>query len=122
MTTLSPPRSRQLIGLAGWLTICFSTEGVGAVASVNAKAFYSGLAQPSWAPPDWLFGPVWTRLFAMMAVAAWLVLWGLIALTCAAFWSIRPLAGALLLPYLAWVAFASCLNWTLWQTNPALLG
>jgi benzodiazapine receptor len=121
MTTLSLPRNRQLIGLAGWLTLCFSTAGVGAVASVNAKAFYSGLAQPSWAPQDWLFGPVWTLLFAMMAVAAWLVLWGLIALTCAAFWSIRPLAGVLV-PYLAWVAFASCLNWMLWQTHPALLG
>lgn len=170
MTPLHHPRTRtqQLMGLAGWLALCFVTAGVGAVASANAKSFYSELVQPAWAPPGWLFGPVWTVLFVLMAIAAWLVwrapaapatrrwalglfvvqlvanalwswlffawqqgawaftevivLWVLIALTCAAFWRIRPLAGALLLPYLAWVGFAACLNWVLWQANPVILG
>jgi tryptophan-rich sensory protein len=170
MTPLNHPRTRtqQLMGLAGWLALCFVTAGVGAVASANAKSFYSELVQPAWAPPGWLFGPVWTVLFVLMAIAAWLVwrapaapatrrwalglfvvqlvanalwswlffawqqgawaftevivLWVLIALTCAAFWRIRPLAGALLLPYLAWVGFAACLNWVLWQANPVILG
>lgn len=34
------------------------------------------------------------------------------------FWRVRPLAGALLLPYLAWVLFATVLNWQFWQLNP----
>lgn len=170
MNLENPPRSRtqQLMGLAGWLALCFATAGVGAVASVNAEAFYSGLVQPSWAPPSWLFGPAWTALFTLMAVAVWLVwrapaepsarrwalglfmvqlaanalwswlffawqqggwafaevlvFWVLIFLTCAAFWRIRPLAGALMLPYLAWVAFSACLNWVVWQANPGILG
>lgn len=165
---LSRTRNQQLIGLAGWMALCFLTAAAGGVASANASSFYSGLVQPDWAPPGWLFGPVWTVLFTMMAFAAWLVwrapaepsarrwalclfvvqlaanalwswlffawqqggwafaevlvFWVLIALTCAAFWRIRPLAGLLLLPYLAWVAFASYLNWVLWQAKPAILG
>ena len=170
MTIQHTPRTRnqQLVGLAGWMALCFLTAAAGAVASANAKTFYGALVQPDWAPPGWLFGPVWTILFTMMAFAAWLVwrapaepsarrwalglfvvqlaanalwswlffgmqkggwafaevlvFWVLIALTCAAFWRIRPLAGMLLLPYLAWVAFASYLNWVLWQANPAILG
>lgn len=167
-SSLSRTRTQELLGLAGWMVLCFACAASGAVASVNAKTFYSGLVQPAWAPPGWLFGPVWTTLFTMMAIAAWLVwrapaatsarrwalglfvvqlaanalwswlffgwqqggwafaevlvFWVLIALTCAAFWRIRPLAGVLLLPYLAWVAFASYLNWVLWQANPAILG
>jgi tryptophan-rich sensory protein len=171
MTTIeypSPSRTQQLIGLAGWMALCFATAAAGAVASVNAKSFYSALVQPGWAPSGWLFGPVWTTLFILMAMAAWLVwrapaqpaarrwalglfvvqlaanafwswlffawqkggwafaevlvFWVLIALTCAAFWRIKPLAGLLLLPYLAWVAFAAYLNWVLWQANPTVLG
>ncbi|MDO9569543.1 MAG: tryptophan-rich sensory protein [Hydrogenophaga sp.] len=40
----------------------------------------------------------------------------------AAFWRIRPLVGALLVPYLAWVGFAADLNWVLWRANPVILG
>lgn len=47
--------------------------GVGGLASVNAAAKYGLLEQPSWAPPAWVFGPVWTVLYVLMAVAAWLV-------------------------------------------------
>ncbi|MFT9792460.1 TspO/MBR family protein [Mycobacteroides abscessus subsp. abscessus] len=47
--------------------------GVGGLASANAAAQYGVLAQPSWAPPAWVFGPVWTVLYVLMGVAAWLV-------------------------------------------------
>lgn len=61
------------LGLLGWLVVCYSASAIGALASLAATRFYAQLAQPGWAPPAWVFGPVWTVLFAMMAVAAWLV-------------------------------------------------
>lgn len=71
MTELS--RSKQALGLLAWLLLCFAVSALGAVASLDARDFYAELVQPDWAPPGWVFGPVWTTLFAMMAVAAWLV-------------------------------------------------
>ena len=73
---MNPPasnRSRQWLGLAGWLALAFATAAIGAVASVSAKAFYAELVRPAWAPPGWLFGPVWTALYALLGVSAWLV-------------------------------------------------
>ncbi len=64
---------QQIIGLIAWVIICFTTSAIGAFASIQAQSFYGGLVQPTWAPPAWLFGPVWTTLYAMMAVAVWLV-------------------------------------------------
>ncbi|TWS20218.1 tryptophan-rich sensory protein [Tsukamurella asaccharolytica] len=46
---------------------------LGGLASADAAADYAQLAQPSWAPPSWLFGPAWSALYLLMAVAAWLV-------------------------------------------------
>jgi benzodiazapine receptor len=60
-------------GLAGWLLAAFAAGAVGAVASVDAASFYAQLSKPSWAPPAGVFGPVWTTLYALMGVAAWLV-------------------------------------------------
>ena len=51
----------------------FAAAAVGAIASVDAASFYAQLSQPSWAPPAWVFGPVWSMLYALMGVAAWLV-------------------------------------------------
>ncbi len=159
--------SGQILGLAGWLVATFAVSAVGALASIQARPFYGALAQPAWAPPPWLFGPVWTALYAMMAIAAWLVwrsggwrsnrtalwlysgqlvlnglwswlffawsrgalafadilvLWVLIVATLVSFWRVRPLAGALLVPYLLWVTFATALNYSLLQLNPQVLG
>lgn len=156
----------QLIGLVGWLALTFVAAAAGAIASRDAPVFYAQLAKPDWAPPAWLFGPVWSVLYLLMGVAAWLVwrarpspgvdgalglylvqlvlnaLWSwlffgwrqgalamvdvvlllaLVAVTAAAFLRIRPLAAGLLLPYLAWVGFASALTWAVWQRNPGLL-
>jgi translocator protein len=152
----------QALGLAGWLAGSFATAAIGGLASVRAAVFYNELTQPAWAPPAWLFGPVWTILYLLMGVAAWLiwrkhgfrgaatalqlcanalwtwlffalrqgalslveivVLWLLIAATIGAFWRLNRIAALLLVPYLAWVTFATALNYTLWRLNPALLG
>lgn len=158
---------RQGIGLAGWLLGSFAAAAVGGVASANAGDFYQQLVRPGWAPPPWLFGPVWSVLYLLMGIAAFLVwrergwrgargaltlfvvqlaanalwtwlffawrrgalafgeilvLWVLIAATIVAFWRIKPLAGALLIPYLMWVSFATALTWAVWRGNPAVLG
>jgi tryptophan-rich sensory protein len=65
--------SSQAIGLFAWLLVVFAAAAVGAFASASATEFYRDLVRPSWAPPGWLFGPVWTVLYALMGVAAWLV-------------------------------------------------
>jgi benzodiazapine receptor len=156
----------MILSLLAWLAICFVAATVGALASIQAENFYSELVRPDWAPPAWLFGPVWTVLYALMAVSAWLVwlkrdvraadtaivvflvqlacntlwswlffywyqgalafldivvLWILIVITTWMFFRVRPLAGALMLPYLFWVSFASALNFAIWQSNPSIL-
>jgi translocator protein len=152
---------RSWLALVGWLVACYLTAAVGSAAG-SPGPWYDALAKPSFNPPNWVFGPVWTVLYGMMGVAAWLVwrerhrirtlalglfavhlvlnaawswfffglqdlqlafagiivLWTAILTLTLLFWRIRPLAGALLLPYLAWVGFASFLNFTLWQMNP----
>lgn len=70
---MSQSKQRQILGLIGWLVVTFAASAVGAVASIQAKSFYSQLVQPAWAPPPWIFGPVWTILYALMAISAWLV-------------------------------------------------
>lgn len=167
MNMASQSRQQQTLGLIGWLVTSFAASAVGALASIQAKSFYGQLAQPTWAPPPSLFGPVWSLLYAMMAIAAWLVwrcggfranrialslflvqlvlnawwswlffawhlgasafadiviLWVVIVATLVSFWRVRPLAGALLIPYLLWVSFASALNYSVWQLNPQVLG
>lgn len=156
---------RQLwLGLAVFLLVCFTAAGIGSFATYPAiPGWYASLNKPAWNPPSWLFGPVWTVLYAMMATAGWLVwrqlgllaaatplflfavqlmlntmwsvfffglhnpglafadivfLWLAIAMTVYVFWRVRPLAGALLLPYLAWVSFAAVLNFAIWRLNP----
>lgn len=75
MTThaLPPSRPLQLPALAGWVVFTFVFAAIGAFATSQAGAFYQQLDRPAWAPPAWLFGPAWTVLYALMAVAAWRV-------------------------------------------------
>jgi translocator protein len=151
------------IGLLVLIVICFAASGVGgAVTYPQIENWYAALAKPSWNPPDWIFGPVWSVLYLCMAVAAWLVwrqrgvagalgpltlfgvqlilnmtwswlffglhspgaafaevllLWVAIAATMTAFWFRSALAGLLFVPYLAWVSFASLLNFAIWRLN-----
>jgi translocator protein len=148
-----------LKGLVAFLLLAFVPAAIGAF--FPAPGYYAELTTPEWAPPDWLFGPVWTALYVLIGLAAWLVwrsagihpwahglwlvqlvlngawtplffglqqpavalvgiaaLWLAIVATIVAFWRIRPLAGAILLPYLAWVSFATALNVEIWRLNP----
>ena len=66
-------KQRQFLGLVGWFVVSFAASAVGAVASIQAESFYGQLVQPPWAPPSSVFGPVWSVLYALMAIAAWLV-------------------------------------------------
>jgi len=154
----------QWVALFVWLLVTFAAAAIGAIASVDAAGFYAQLSKPSWAPPAAVFGPVWSVLYCLMGVSAWLVwrsprrsrsalglfvaqlvanafwswlffawhrgafaaaevllLLALIVLTVRAFWQSDRLAAVLLVPYLLWVAFASALTWSVWQSNPNLL-
>lgn len=71
MSRLTP--SGQILGLFGWLLASIATGAIGGLASVNAAGVYDQLVQPSWAPPAGLFGPVWSVLFVLMGISAWLV-------------------------------------------------
>jgi translocator protein len=150
-------------GLIGWLLASLATGAIGALATRDAREFYAGLVKPEWAPPGWLFGPVWTALYLLMGVAAWLVWrragWSgaagalslfLAQLVCNALWSwvffawrrgawaladivllvvlivatlvtfarVHRLSALLLVPYLAWVLFATALTYAIWRANP----
>ena len=63
----------RLLGLTGWLVLVFAVAAIGATATIDATTFYASLAKPDWAPPGWVFGPVWSLLYGLMGVAAWLV-------------------------------------------------
>ena len=125
-------------------------------------AWYAALIKPAFTPPGWLFGPVWTVIYILIAIAGWLVwraegvgallvLWGaqlvlnmawswimferheiglalidivLLWLVIATFigfaWPLYPIPAALFGVYLAWVSFATALNFRIWQLNPAV--
>ena len=62
------------IALLCWLLLCFAVAGVsGKWTASEVPGWYQTLVRPSIAPPNWVFGPVWTLLYALMAVAAWQV-------------------------------------------------
>jgi tryptophan-rich sensory protein len=59
------------LGLAFWLGLCFTAAWVGS--RFQPGEWYQHLEKPFLTPPDWVFGPVWTFLYVLMGVAAWLV-------------------------------------------------
>jgi benzodiazapine receptor len=158
---------QQSLGLIAWLAVCYTAAVVGMLATMNAPEIYNALTQPSWAPPSSVFGPVWTILYTLIAISAWLVwrttaygsaqqalgffiiqlvinacwswlffnflsgLWSFVniiflvvfaAITMVLFFKRSVAAGVLFIPYLAWICFATALNFTVWQLNPEILG
>jgi len=67
------PKNKQILGFVAWLAVSFIAAAVGSAASIQAGPFYAQLVRPEWAPPSDVFGPVWTILYALMGIAAWLV-------------------------------------------------
>lgn len=145
----------------GWLGITFIAAVIGSQAGPGP--WYAELNKPTWNPPNWVFGPVWTYLYLTMALAAWrvwrrggwtkrktsllmyllqltlnafwspiffglkepgfafaeiILLWAAIAATLLLFLRVDRISGILLVPYLAWVSFATLLNFSLWRLNP----
>ena len=64
---------KDLLALAGWILSSLAAGAIGSIASRNAGDFYGQLDRPPWAPPSWLFAPVWTALYVLIGIAAWLV-------------------------------------------------
>jgi tryptophan-rich sensory protein len=82
-TTRSPGRARDLLGLVAFIALCLGISAVGGLVTAKSVAtWYQALDKPAFNPPDWLFAPVWTVLYLMIAVAGWRV------------WRLRGLAGA----------------------------
>lgn len=70
---MSLSRTKLIVGFLAWLVVSFVAAAIGAAASVQAGSFYTQLARPEWAPPPGVFGPVWSVLYLIMGIAAWLV-------------------------------------------------
>ena len=152
--------------LASYLAASAATAMFGGyfTAKVTITVCYAALVRPAWAPPAWIFGPVWSLLYASMSLAMWLVWragrarpsgydaaracwWGQLALNAAwpvlfwlqpagvapflastaltacvwlclaRFWRLSKAAALLMLPYAAWVSFATVLSLALWRMN-----
>uniref|UniRef100_A0A2K5D1I5 Translocator protein n=1 Tax=Aotus nancymaae TaxID=37293 RepID=A0A2K5D1I5_AOTNA len=99
--------------------------------------WYGTLQTPSWHPPHWMLGPVWagvgcgTRTWvdvvphaslsflpqSLQALVDLLLVSGAAAATTVSWYRVSPLAARLLYPYLAWLAFATTLNYCIWRDN-----
>lgn len=73
MTTVDIPRAHRWWALAAFAAAVAIAAAAGGLGVAGTAAEYDSLRQPAWAPPSWLFGPVWSLLYAMIALAGWLV-------------------------------------------------
>ena len=65
------PKKKEILGLVGWFVLCFGIAWIGSLAGQDQ--WYADLRRSPFNPPDWVFPVVWTILYALMAIAAWLV-------------------------------------------------
>jgi tryptophan-rich sensory protein len=154
---------QEILGLVVFVALCLLVSGIGgAITATSVGTWYQALQKPPFNPPDWIFAPVWTTLYVLMAIAGWrvwrherselgrqalmvfavqlglnlawsflffglqriglalveviILLVAIIANTIL-FWRIDRLAGALFVPYVLWVAYATLLNTSLWLLN-----
>ena len=156
-------RAGDLLGLGQFLALCLTISAIGGwVTADSVGTWYRTLQKAVFNPPDWVFAPVWTLLYLMIALAGWRVwrsagmagaragmaayaaqlalnlawsflffggrmigialveialLLAVICVNAVLFWRTDRLAGWLLAPYAAWVAFACVLNFALWRLN-----
>ena len=155
--------SREWIGLGAFIVICFLAAAIGSwFTAPSVKTWYPTLMKPACTPPAWVFGPVWSTLYVLMATAAWLVwkqrsaadvtvalavfftqlalnatwsfvffglrrpglalleiivLFAAIIATMATFAHFSRPAFWLMAPYVAWVSYATFLNFGIWRLN-----
>ena len=156
-------RGGEVRGLLAFVALCLGISAIGGwITAGSVATWYRTLQKPFFNPPDWLFAPVWTVLYLMIAVAGWRVwrahgfagarsamaayatqlalnlawsflffggrmidvalaeivlLFAAIIVNAVLFWRIDRVAGWILAPYAAWVAFAGVLNLALWRLN-----
>ena len=151
------------IGWCAFIASCFGAAAIGAwFTAASVKSWYPSLMKPVGTPPGWVFGPVWSTLYVLMATAAWLVwkqrsaadvtaalaifftqlalnatwsclffglrrpglalleilvLLGTIIATMTNFAPLSRPAFWLMTPYVAWVSYATYLNFGIWRLN-----
>jgi translocator protein len=70
-TLINARLQRPLWQLGAWIVVCFAAAGLGAAFAPDE--WFDSLIKPSFQPPAWLFGPVWSVLYLLLGCAIWLV-------------------------------------------------